>query len=101
MRMFVGDYEDDNVYFNSPLKYLPNLTDPWYLDQYRNSQIIICAGQGAFEEEMVADAHELKVVLERKNIPAWVDIWGYDVFHDWPWWQKMLPYFLGKMDLTK
>jgi len=101
MRLFVGDYEDDNVYFNSPLAYLPNLTDPWYLDQYRQSQIVICAGQGAYEEEMLNDARELQAVLAHKNIPAWVDLWGYDVFHDWPWWQKMLPYFLGKLDLTR
>jgi hypothetical protein len=27
--------------------------------------------------------------------PGWIDFWGYDVNHDWPWWQKMLPYILG------
>ena len=30
---FIGDYMDDNVYFNTPLAYLPELNDPWYLDQ--------------------------------------------------------------------
>jgi len=37
--------------------------------------------------------------LEMKNIPAWIDIWGQDVNHDWPWWRKMLPYGLSKMSL--
>lgn len=95
--MFVGDYMDDNVYFNSPLNYLPNLDDSWYLDQYRRSQIVVCCGQGAWEDAMLADTFALRRVLEEKNIPAWIDIWGHDVNHDWPWWRKMAPYFLDRM----
>ncbi|MDD6726958.1 MAG: esterase, partial [Lactimicrobium massiliense] len=30
-----------------------------------------------------------------KNIPAWVDFWGADVAHDWPWWRRQLPYYLN------
>ena len=96
---FIGDYLDDLVYFNSPLLYLPGLTDPWYLDRYRQSQIIICVGQGAWEDAMLADTYALKVILEGKDIPNWVDIWGHDVNHDWPWWRKMMPYFLEKLNL--
>lgn len=96
---FIGDYVDDHVYFNSPLLYLPGLTDPWYLDQYLQSKIIVCAGQGAWEDAMLADTLALKRVLEQKHIPHWVDIWGYDVNHDWPWWRKMMPYFLSHLDL--
>jgi len=96
---FIGDYMDDNVYFNTPLAYLPNLNDPWHLDQYRQSRIIVCTGQGAWEDEMLADTHELKHILEQKGIPHWIDIWGGDVNHDWPWWHKMLPYFLEKLQL--
>lgn len=98
---FIGDYMDENVYFNSPLAYLPNLTDPAILDLLRDSRIIVCAGQGAWEDEMLADANALKQILEQKNIPHWIDIWGGDVNHDWPWWRKMLPYFLEKLDLPK
>jgi esterase/lipase superfamily enzyme len=97
LHMFVGDYTDENVYFNSPLYYLANLQDPWYLEQYRRSQIVICAGQGAWEEAMNADILELKRILESKGVPAWIDLWGYDVNHDWPWWRKQLPYFLGRL----
>ncbi len=97
LSMFIGDYVDDNVYFNTPLMYLPNLTDPWYLDQYRNSQIVISVGQGAWEDDMIRDTRALKSILEQKNIPAWVDFWGYDVNHDWPWWHKQLPYFLDHL----
>ena len=96
---FIGDYMDDIVYFNTPLAYLPSMNDPWYLDQYRQSHIIVGVGQGAWEDEMLEDARTLKHILEQKDIPHWIDIWGHDVNHDWPWWHKMLPYFLETLEL--
>jgi esterase/lipase superfamily enzyme len=48
---------------------------------------------------MLDDARALKHILEQKGIPHWIDFWGHDVNHDWPWWHKMLPYFLDKLDL--
>ena len=96
LNMFIGDYVDDNVYFNAPLLYLPNLDDPWYLEKYRRGQIILCAGQGAWEDEMQSDARAMRSILQEKGIPVRVDLWGHDVNHDWPWWRKQLPYFLSK-----
>lgn len=101
LRLFVGDYVDDNVYFNSPLYFLPNLNDPTLLAMYRRSQIIAGVGRGAWEDMMLQDARQLRDVLKSKDIPAWIDIWGDDVNHDWPWWQKMLPYFLGSLNLPR
>jgi esterase/lipase superfamily enzyme len=98
LRMFIGDYSDDNVYFNSPLQFLVHLDDPWYLEQYRRSQIVVCTGQGAWEEEMLKDAHVLRNILDAKEIPAWIDFWGFDVNHDWPWWRKQLPYYLENLE---
>ncbi len=97
LRSFIGDYSDDHVYFNSPLYFLPTMTDAWYLDQYRRSRIIVCAGRGAWDEAMAADALALKAILDAKGVPAWIDLWGDDVNHDWPWWKKQLPYFLGQL----
>jgi esterase/lipase superfamily enzyme len=94
LRLFVGDAADDAVYFNSPLHFLPGLEDPWYLDRLRAARIAIVVGQGAWEEEMVADTKALEEVLRAKSIPAIVDFWGHDVNHDWPWWRKMLPHYL-------
>jgi esterase/lipase superfamily enzyme len=96
---FIGDYMDDLVYFNTPLAYLANLSDEWFLEQYRRSQIIVCVGQGAWEDEMRADAAELRRILESKGVPAWIDFWGQDVNHDWPWWRVQMPYFLSKLGL--
>jgi esterase/lipase superfamily enzyme len=97
LSMFIGDYLDDNVFYNSPLLFLPQITDPWYLEKYRRSRIILCAGQGAWEDAMLIDIHRMEEVLKAKDIPAWIDLWGPDVNHDWPWWRKQMPYFLGKL----
>ncbi|MBW6474010.1 MAG: hypothetical protein K0B14_12855 [Anaerolineaceae bacterium] len=94
LSMFIGDYMDQTVYFNVPLAYLPNLNDETYLEQYRQSKIIVSVGQGAWEDDMLRDTRALEQILLNKCIPAWVDYWGQDVNHDWPWWQKQLPYFL-------
>ena len=100
-RYFLGDFMDDHTYFHFPLVYLPNLSDSWYLDQYRESHIIFCVGQGAWEQNSLPDTWAMKDLLEEKNIPVWIDVWGYDVNHDWPWWRKQITYFLGQLPFTK
>ncbi len=85
------------VYFNSPLSYLPGLTDSWYLDRYRRRRIIVCVGQGAWEDEAVEDTRRLDRLLGEKAVPAWIDYWGADVNHDWPWWYRQMNYFLGRL----
>ncbi len=97
LKMFVGDYYDNYVYFNSPLHFLQNLNDQNLINWYRQSKIVIACGQGAWEDEMIQETFALKRILEQKGINAWVDFWGFDVNHDWPWWNKMLPYFLSKI----
>ncbi|MBQ3651817.1 MAG: esterase, partial [Clostridia bacterium] len=84
------------VYANSPIHFLPNMPadHPW-MDLYRQGNIIFCCGQGAWEDEMRADSHALDDILNAKGVPHWADFWGYDVNHDWPWWKKQLPYFMG------
>ena len=63
--------------------------------RYRKGRIIICCGQGAWEDDAKADARGLKYEFERLGVPAWVDLWGEDVNHDWPWWRIQFPYFMA------
>jgi esterase/lipase superfamily enzyme len=46
---------------------------------------------------MVADTRAMEEVLRAKGIPAIVDFWGEDVDHNWPWWRRMLPYYLERL----
>ncbi len=98
LKPLIGNFQDDAIYFNSPLFYLRNLEDPTVLNQLRKNQIIIATGQGKWEEEAVADTHEMKRILEHKAIPARIDFWGHDVDHDWIWWRKMIPYYIDQLN---
>jgi esterase/lipase superfamily enzyme len=97
----LGGYCDDHVYFNDPLRYMPHLTDPWYLNLFRKSRIILCVGQGPWEHVCLPQTRRLSEALGALNVPHWFDVWGNDVGHDWPWWRKQLPYFLGHVLLGK
>ena len=37
----------------------------------------------------------IRQILTAKNVPCWVDFWGHDVNHDWPWWHRQMNYFLN------
>lgn len=93
--MQAGDMEQ--VYFNSPIHYLSGIGNPWYLDWYRKSDIVLCVGQGAWEEACLEDTRSMAEIFREKQIPAWVDFWGHDVDHDWPWWFRQMRYFLGNI----
>jgi len=99
LKLFLGDYMDEALYFHSPLNYLKDLRDPVILKQLRQNDIIISVGQGDWEEDMLEDTAALKQILKDKRIPAWIDLWGKDVAHDWPWWRKQMPYFLKHLKL--
>jgi esterase/lipase superfamily enzyme len=96
-RLFVGDYVDEAVYFNSPLYYLANLDDAWYLERYRRAKIVFSIGQGAWEDECLADHRAMQAILEGKGVPATFDYWGHDVEHHWFWWRRMLPHHLERL----
>ena len=93
---FFGSCLDGSIYFNSPLHYLAGLQDEGVLQQIRRLRLIICCGQGAWEEEMLEETRALESLFRHKSIPAFVDYWGGDVNHDWVWWRKQMSYFLGK-----
>lgn len=95
LQSYTKGYFDDTVYFNSPEQYLPGISDPQYLEQMRKGTIVIATGQGDFENPDAS--RRLSAILHAKNIPHLLDIWGYDMPHDWPTWRAMLPYFLGKV----
>jgi len=85
------------VYFNSPLHYLPSLNSGWFMDWYRRGNIVVCVGQGAWEAEALEDTRSLDAVFREKRIPAWIDFWGQDVDHDWPWWFRQMRHFLDQL----
>jgi len=91
-----GSYMDELVYANSPVHYLANMpADHPYIEKINNNYGIICAGQGPWE--IPETSFKLREIFFEKGINVWVDIWGHDVEHDWPWWYKMVAYFVPKL----
>ena len=96
--LFFGDYHDDILYRNSPIQYLHGMSyDHPYVEMYRHCRIVLCCGQGAWEDDMIRSTSRMKELLEYKDIPAWIDFWGHDVNHDWDWWQVQFPYFVERV----
>ncbi|HYC30002.1 MAG TPA: alpha/beta hydrolase-fold protein [Chitinophagaceae bacterium] len=91
---YTKGYYDENVYFNSPMHYMPNLTDHNVLEQIRrSSHIHIFSGSGPYEDPN--SSKEFASILYNKGIWYELDIWGQEWAHDWPTWRAVLPHYLS------
>ena len=91
-----GSFMNDLVYQNSPVHYMANMPEGHpYIERYNQNKAVICVGQGAWE--IPDTTRQLKEIFDRKGIHAWVDFWGHDCYHDWPWWYKQVEYFVPKL----
>jgi esterase/lipase superfamily enzyme len=86
------------LYFNNPLDYVANLhgdTLNWL--RSRVFLLLVC-GQGMWEDTTgaLASTKALAGLLDDKGIPHEVDLWGFDVAHDWPWWRRQFAHHLPR-----
>jgi esterase/lipase superfamily enzyme len=89
---YTKGFFDDQVYFNSPIHYIPNLEDHDTLERHRAGRILIATGSGSYEDPEAN--RRFSQVLHSKSIPHELDVWGQDINHDWPTWRRMLPHFI-------
>lgn len=90
---YTRGYWDEQVYFNSPMHYIPNLADHHTLEQIRKSpHIHIVTGSGSFEDP--SSSGRFGKVLYDKGINYNLDIWGEEWPHDWQTWRTMMPVYL-------
>ena len=91
---YTKGYYDDDVYFNSPMQYMTNLSDHNVLEQIRrSSHIHIFSGSGPYEDPN--SSREFAGILYNKGIWYELDIWGEEWSHDWPTWRAVLPHYLA------
>ena len=57
----------------------------------------MCVGQGSWEDELLDSTRQMDALLKEKDVPAWIDYWGFDSAHDWAWWRKQIVYFIDKL----
>ena len=60
--------------------------------EYNRHKAVVCLGRGAWEEPWSTEYLDRR--FHELGIHIWVDYWGHDVNHDWPWWYKQVPYYL-------
>jgi esterase/lipase superfamily enzyme len=91
LESFLGGYYDQDFYYHLPTHYLPNLTDPWFLDRCRRSSYLLATG---WDDQCLAQNQELDRILTAKEIAHQFYIWDLPKTHDWPVWQRMAQEYL-------
>lgn len=86
---------NEDCYYNSPLDFVQGLDGEHYWTLRNHCSINIIGGQGAYENP--ESLRKMSRVLTARSIPHNLDLWGHDVNHDWPWWRKMLPYYVERL----
>jgi esterase/lipase superfamily enzyme len=88
----------DATYFNNPLDYVGQF-DGDHLDWLRSqlSLLLIC-GQGQWEDTTgsLESTKRLAGLLAEKGIRHELDLWGYDVPHDWQSWRAQIAHHLPR-----
>lgn len=95
MRSFMDGLYDDNFYFNNPIDYLANMSDPWFYEHVASCDIHIATGHGPWENS--GPSYQLASILSSKNIAHHLDDWGPLGGHDWPYWKHQLREYLSKL----
>ena len=95
---FFDNYIDSNIYNNSPVRYLANMSkEHYYIDIYNHKRMIVMVGDGAYEW-LVKDTNlRLQEIANEKGINIEFYFWDENSTHDWPSWNYSVPYFLNKI----
>jgi len=88
---FLHGYYDQDVYFNQPTNFLPNLSDPWFLDRYRGQMYVLGTG---WDDQCLGQNQSMDRLMNAKGIPHKLFIWDTWNSHDWPTWQRMIQEYL-------
>jgi esterase/lipase superfamily enzyme len=88
----------DAAYFTNPMDFVPRLHGE-HLDWLRaRLSVLLVVGQGQWEDTTGAlpSTRSLAAMLQEKGIRCELDLWGYDVPHDWPSWRRQLAHHLPR-----
>ena len=83
-------YHDENVYFNMPLQFIPNLQDEFMLECIRDTEIILAIGE---TDPFLASNHQCSHVLQSKGIDHHLSVWDGSA-HRPRYWRKMVQLYL-------
>jgi esterase/lipase superfamily enzyme len=84
---FLDGYYDEDCYYHLPTHFLPNLTNPWYLDRYRANRLVFATG---WDDHCLNENRNLDRIMNEKGIAHQFDVWDVENSHDWPTWRRMV-----------
>jgi len=88
---FLDGYYDEDCYYHLPTHFLPNLTDAWYLDRFRQNRFVLATG---WDDHCLKENQHLDRILNQKSIPHRFEVWKAHNSHDWPTWRNMVERYL-------
>ena len=94
MRDSMGGMYDDNFYFNNPVDYMANQSDPWFFHQYAGCDIHLVTGTGPWENS--GPTYRMSEVLSSRGIAHHLDDWGPKGGHEWPYWHHQMWEYIGQ-----
>jgi len=86
----LGGYWDENVYFNMPPQYIPNLTDLTILNRLRLMEIVLAIGH---DDVLLESNRVLSHELAEKGIKTYLHIWDQEA-HRARFWRQMVNNYL-------
>lgn len=94
MRSFMDGYYDENFYFNNPIDFTANLSDPHQIALLKQQDIILAIGR---DDRARWSNEKLSENLWRAGVGNALRLWdGWA--HDWPYWVDMIRKYIGGHD---
>ena len=86
----LSGYWDENVYFNMPMQYLSNLSDPDMLCKIKQMEIVMAIGQ---DDVLLENNWTLNRTLSEKGARTCLHVWDQEA-HRARWWRQMVNNYL-------
>ena len=87
IKPFFGDFYDDNVYYNNPTDYVPNMNNYRLLKSIRSVDFRLVSYQ---TDDYKSSALKLARTFRSKLIDHKLDIWDIEAEKNWDIWPQML-----------
>ncbi|MDQ7027368.1 MAG: alpha/beta hydrolase-fold protein [Anaerolineae bacterium] len=94
IRGWADGFNNDFVYFNNPVQFIPNESDPQRIEQLQHLDIIIAVGK---DDRLAESSRTMSRLLWEKGIGNALREWdGWS--HDWQYWEKMMQMYINGHD---
>ena len=91
MSNFFDGYHNDDIYFNTPSHFVPNLSDSFQINALNRMDIKLVIGE---HDPNIENNRHLSRSLWSKGIQHSLHVWdGWS--HDWPYWMKMMRQYIS------